>query len=157
MIRDRKLIEDELADLNLQKETLEARLACLPEDFDYPLCFELVSTGKIVKFEGLNTGEIVWSDEPTEIGKISWAWRNHTDASVWTQIAFNKARGLYDKQLVWCSDTEARGLPYLAFYDATKDRSFNIDGKRLGSEWGNFTPAYVDEQWVKIAYDKLED
>ena len=159
MIINRKELEKLRDHYKVYLAQIENDIAELPEEFDYPLCFESILDGFIAEFTGLGTGEVIKAGgtEIFKVGQVYLGFVPHTDVSAWKPIAFNKERGLYDKQLVWCSDDNMNGLPYLAFYNAIKDSAFSIFGHREGFNWGNMTPAYVDEPWVKIAYDKLKD
>ena len=156
--RNKQEMQEELTRIKFHTDKLEARLANLPEEFDYPLYMQS-SRGYIIKFTDLRTGEVIKQGEgtPDELGYIYSRWTRHQDRSVWTPVAFNKERGLYDKQLVWCSDNDNISLPRLSFYDADNNCAFFGNGIRFGYSWDNYAPAYVDEPWVKIAYDKLED
>ena len=158
MIINRKELEKLRDHYKVYLSQIETDIAELPEEFDYPLYMQS-SRGYIIKFTDLRTGEVIKQGEgtPDELGYIHSRWTRHQDRSVWTPIAFNKERGLYDKQLVWCSDTETEQLHYLYFYDAENDRVFSSDGYRNGPGIIRLAAAYVDEPWVKIAYDELED
>jgi len=158
--RNKQEMQEELYQAQAHLTRVQQALTSLPEEFDYPLYFELVSTGEIVKFKGLNTGEVVITNSTypmAKVGDIRTDFIKHTDRGHWTPVAFNKERGLYDKQLVWCSDEGSRGLSYLKFYNAINNQAFKHSGERAGTSWDIITPAYVDEPWVQIAYDKLED
>jgi len=161
MISARESMKKELYQAQAHLTRVQTALARLPEEFDYPLCFESKLTGIVVKFIELHNAVVIANDygdgTPYKITGRPESFIEHTDKDVWKPIAFNKERGLYDKQLIWCSDDNMNGLPHLAFYNAIKDSAFSIFGHREGFNWGNMTPAYVDEPWVKIVYDKLKD
>ena len=156
--RNKQEMQEELARIKFHTDKLAARLAELPEEFDYPLYMQS-SRGYIIKFTDLRTGEVIKQGEgtPDELGYIYNHWTRHQDRSVWTPIAFNKERGLYDKQLVWCTYNHSKGMPSLLFYDAINDSAFYSDGGRNGPIPKSLTPATVDEPWVQVAYNKLQD
>ena len=163
MISARESMKKELYQAQAHLTRVHTALARLPEEFDYPLCFESIPDGDIVVFAGIETGTVIelGQSEMGEIGVTSDDWIDHTDSAVWKPIAFNKKRGLYDKQLVWGTYNNSKGMPLLLFYDAINDCPFlgngYRDGYRDGFMWDNMSPATVDEPWVKIAYDKLKD
>jgi len=161
MIINRKELEKLRDHYKVYLAQIENDIAELPEEFDYPLCFESILDGFIAEFTGLGTGEVIKAGgtEIFKVGQVYLGFVPHTDVSAWKPIAFNKERGLYDKQLIWCSDDNMNGLPHLAFYNAIKDLAlaFSLFGPRDGFMWDNMSPATVDEPWVKIAYDKLKD
>ena len=157
--RNKQEMQEELTRIKFHTDKLEARLAGLPEEFDYPLCFESSRTGVIVEFISMQGGTVIAPGAGYRVvGITSTVWIPHTNREEWTPVTFNKKRGLYDKQLVWGSDNGVNGLPILEFYDAINDRVFSRPfGSRKGVRWDNMIPAFIDEPWVQVEYDKLED
>jgi hypothetical protein len=149
-----------LAIINLRE--IEDQIADLPRSSIYPLYVQSNRDKAIVKFTGIETGEVIDVGNNTNyrVGDVSCDWKDHTDRQHWKPIAFNETRGLYDKQLVWCSDDERLGFsgcPSLEFYDAINNLTFTQSGHRDGFNWHNVTPAYIDEPWIQVAYNKLQD
>ena len=109
----------------------------------------------IVRFDGLKSGEVV-KQGVLFFGYKSNFFCEHTDSKHFKPLPYNKDRGLYHTQLVWCWDdfTHSR---LLCFYDAINDKNFDINGRRLGSSWKNYEPFQGEwPQWAIEAHKTLE-
>ena len=132
-----------------------------PEEpqYKYPLYFESAHDGTIVKFTGFITGVTVklGTDSLVDIGISTNSWVPHTN-EIWTPVAYNKEKDLFDKQLVWAWDDDDTHRRTVRFYDAINDGVFSYCGKRRHFMFSNYE-AYEGEypEWATEAYKTLED
>jgi hypothetical protein len=86
-----------------------------PEVFNYPLVM-VSNNGLIVKFIGLTTGILLYSDaDDWEKGTYSSDWTPHTNKRTWKELPIYD-NGLYYSQAVLCSDTELEN-PTVVLYE----------------------------------------
>lgn len=145
---------------------LKKKLAKIEEtEFDYPIYKRSKRTGIVVKFTGLNTGEVVVGDAFHALGKKTNNWALHTNLNIWQDFDPYELNKPQDKDLVWCwsvpeCSREAR------FYDAKNNCSFTAYGTRPGIGWTNYEvipkSIWQDESkeewaWAREAFKKLED
>lgn len=135
---------------------LQRQIDGLKNENEYPVfCYAKEGT-HIVRFDGLKSGEVV-KQGILFFGYKSNFFCEHTDSKHFKPLPYNKERGLYHTQLVWCwldVDTHER---YLRFYDAINDRFFSFSGKQKGCTLENIEP-YQGEwpQWAIEAHKTLE-
>lgn len=139
-------------------DELQRQIDELKNETEYPVFCYLFDSKKpvIVRFDGLKSGEVI-KQGYWEFGHKADDWNNFTNTDYWKQLPYNKERGLYHTQLVWCwqnSDTHDRTL---SFYNAIDDSSFRYNGNPGGLDWENYEP-YQGEwpQWAIEAHKTLE-
>ena len=128
--------------------------------FSYPLYKINEKNLLVVKFTSINRGICVFKgDTEINITGTEKEWIEHTMANVWSDIAFDKERGLYDKQLVWCWNDFDKFGKSCRFYDAINKRTFCIvRGSRTGTEFENYELVKGNyPEWARISYTKLKD
>lgn len=138
-------------------DELQRQIDGLKNETEYPVfCLSINNTNLfIVKFDGLTSGEVV-KQGANEIGFKIDNFIAYTSKEDWKPLPYNKERGLYHTQLVWCWDysTHSRRL---GFYDAINDRSFDVNGRFHGSTWKNYEPFQGEwPQWAIEAHKTLE-
>lgn len=137
-------------------DELQRQIDVLKNETEYPVfCYNKLNRN-IVMFKKLTYGVVV-KQGILEYGDRTNSFIEHTDESAWKTLPYNKERGLYHTQLVWCwqnSDTHDRTL---SFYNAIDDSSFSYNGNPGGLDWENYEP-YQGEwpQWAIEAHKTLE-
>jgi hypothetical protein len=147
-------LEAKYQELGKEIEKLKAK------EYEYPKFFRNTKHGYIVKFTGLEQGEIIFSSNAKDTSDKS-AFRRHTDKDVWEEIPYDKETGFYHKQLVWCWDNNNTHAKVLRFYDATNKCSFAYDGTNNGSSFDNYKPYdwscdFINE-WAVESIKTLKD
>jgi hypothetical protein len=140
----------------LKKELAELEVEC---NTKYPIYKRSKEYGHIVKFFGLQKGEVVYSGGSYQrLGCKLDSWKPHTDTYYWEDVAYDKERDLFDKQLVWCWDDTGFYQRILRFYDAKNECSYDSSGYRDGAEWDNYE-SYKGEypKWALEAYKTLRN
>lgn len=125
------------------KEQLEQALAEFDKPtFDYPICCVGKEDKAIILFDGIESGVVLkQGDHPMSrvIGETYGHWIDHTD-SYWTQIPYDREKGFYHKQPVYCWQDEDTHSATLRFYDAeNKESVFAFNGSKLYSEYDNYS------------------
>jgi hypothetical protein len=141
----------------LEKELAKLKSECVMK---YPVYKRVIDNSTTVEFTGLTEGRLLEAGEDCDIdvGESLTTWVPHTNKKVWEDVIYDKERGLFDKQLVWCWGNETIFARAVRFYDAINKCVFGYDGERNGNVYDNYEP-YAEKcpEWVKEAYDKLED
>ena len=118
---------------------LEAELMAFKEEldkelkFNYPICMRSKSNDKVVLFNSLNSGIVLFKGESVfhQVGKICDDFIPHTDET-WEEIPYDEDRGLYHKQMVYCWSNEWTHQVAIKFYDALNQKVFSYDGYNSG-------------------------
>ena len=150
-----------ITELEAKYQELGREIEKLKTKGDYPKFFKHRAKGYIVKFTGLERGEVVFASSIKDIGVKSDTFSRHTNTDVWKEIPYDKETGFYHKQLVWCWDTIWTHLKQLRFYDVRNSCSFYWDGTGDSAEFDNYEPydwscAFINE-WAVEAVKTLKD
>ena len=79
------------------------------------------------------------------------------DDGQWEDVLYNREKGLWDGQPVWCYDKDYETIKSLGFYDAKHNRLFDVIGSRCGNIYDNYKPyPHLTDDWVIEAYNRLE-
>ena len=127
------------------------------EEITYPIYCKLKDSSLVIKFTGLQTGEVVVNDYPHNVRKNRNDWIKHTDTNQWQQLDICKKTGFFDGQLVWCWDNDDTHTRILKFYDAKRKCTYQFDGTEDGHDYDNYEPFegnYPD--WALEAFQTLE-
>jgi hypothetical protein len=164
-------VEQQISRINTmreQLELLEAEFNWLCEkckqqpDFKYPIYMQWLQDKAVVKFIAKNTGVVVVAgssgSEMTSLGFSFDKWIPHTDENFWQPIVYDEERGIADKQLCECSESDTH-IRIVGFYDAKNKCLFSFNGRRNGFSYDNYCPIpYVKyPDWAKEAQSTLED
>ena len=123
----------------------------------YPIYCKHIHSSLVIKFTGLNLGEVVINGKNRNKGETSSAWSSHTDNNVWQQLKVCEKTGFFDGQLVWCWDNTDSHMRYLKFYDAKNKCTYSYSGIKYGHNFKNYEPFegnYPD--WALEAFQTLE-
>ena len=143
--------------LELGKEIEALKKQSEKEEFNYPIYCKLKGSSLVVKFTGLQSGELVVNSKHTKIEETFKEWRTHTDINVWQQLEVCEETGFFDGQLVWCWDNYSTHARDLKFYDAKNECVYQFNGNRNGIFYHNYKPFegnYPD--WALEAFQTLE-
>lgn len=128
----------------LEKETTQYPIYCL-------------SSGLIVKFDGLRSGIVVKAGSGIKIGCVDNSFTEHTNTKIWQQLLTCPEYGFYHKQPVWCWDDDDTHERKLMFFNANTSRPFSYNGRRRGASWSNYAPFEGEWfDWMNEAFNTLE-
>ena len=153
-MKNLKKLEQKYLELGKEIEALKKQSE--EEEFTYPIYCKWKHSSLVVKFTGLQSGEVV-VNEYQNIGDKHDDWRIHTDNTVWQQLSVCEKTGFFDGQLVWCWDYNDTHSRELKFYDVKHECTYQCDGNRYGSVFDNYEPFegnYPD--WALEAFQTLE-
>jgi hypothetical protein len=143
--------------LELGKEIEALKKQSEEEEFKYPIFCKWKQTSLVVKFTGLQSGEVVVNACPHNVGDKGNDWRKHTDTTVWQQLDVCDKTGFFDGQLVWCWDNHHTHFRILRFYDVKNRCTYQFNGTRCGTRFNNYAPFegnYPD--WALEAFQSLK-
>ena len=143
--------------LELGKEIEAIKKQSKEEEFKYPIYCKLKETSLVIKFTGLQTGEVVVNSYPHNVGANRYDWINHTDKNEWQQLEVCEKTGFFDGQLVWCWENEFTHSKHLRFYDSKNKCAYDYSGNKGGFSYNNYAPFeenYPD--WALEAFQTLE-
>ena len=123
----------------------------------YPIYYKLKDSSLVVKFTGLQSGEVVINNDNNNVRDYYHIFTNHTDTNTWQQLYVCEKTGFFDGQLVWCWDYNDTHSRELKFYDVKHECTYQCDGNRYGSVFDNYEPFegnYPD--WALEAFQTLE-
>ena len=155
-MKNLKELEQKYLELGKEIEALKNQVT-EKEEINYPIYYKLKKSSLVVRFTGLQSGEVVVNSKHYNIGDKSTTYRSHTDTDVWQQLDVCEETGFFDGQLVWCwedDDTHSRDL---RFYDVKYKCTYQVDGTKDGGEYDNYEPFegnYPD--WALEAFQTLE-
>ena len=69
--------------LELGKEIEALKKQSEKEEFTYPIYCKLKDSSLVIKFTGLQTGEVVVNNYPHNVGYNRYDWINHIDKNEW--------------------------------------------------------------------------
>ena len=143
--------------LELGKEIEALKKQSEKEEIKYPIFCKNRDSSLVVKFTGLQSGEVVVNSKLYNIGEKSTTYRSHTDSDVWQQLEVCEKTGFFDGQLVWCWDNDDTHHRSLRFYDVKYKCTYIFNGKKDGYNYNNYEPFegnYPD--WALDAFQTLE-
>ena len=143
--------------LELGKEIEALKKQSKKEEIKYPIYCKLKGSSLVVKFTGLQSGELVVNSKYSKLGTTFNECRVHTDTNTWQQLEVCEKTGFFDGQLVWCWDNNDTYIRYLKFYDAKNECVYKFNGNRNGIFYHNYKPFegnYPD--WALEAFQTLE-
>lgn len=152
--------QEKLEKLEKAYEQLGKEIELLKQpQFEYPIFCKSKKSSLVVKFDGLQSGEVVVQVQNNlyPIGHTSNDWAKHTDTGIWEVLPINKETGLYHKQPVWCFDNDDTHARHLKFYDAINNSTFSWCGTLNGANYKNIEP-FIGEipEWMLTAIQTLE-
>ena len=143
--------------LELGKEIEALKKQSEKEEFTYPIYCKFKDSSLVVKFTGLQSGEVVVHTYPYNVRDKGNDWRKHIDNTVWQQLDVCEKTGFFDGQLVWCWDNYDTHHRSLRFYDVKRKCTYQFDGIKDGCNYDNYAPFegnYPD--WALEAFQTLE-
>ena len=155
-MKNLKELEQKYLELGKEIEALKKQNT-EKEEFNYPIYCKLKGSSLVVKFTGLQFGEVVVNNKYYKVEEISNEWRTHTDTDVWQQLDVCEKTGFFDGQLVWCWEDDDTHSRVLRFYEAKHKGTYQFDGTRCGTRFNNYEPFegnYPD--WALEAFQTLE-
>ena len=137
-----KTIKINNVEVTLTKEQLEEALKEFDKPkFDYPICCKSKQTGEVVVFTGMQKGEVlkVDKDEYYNLGYKSENFHPHTNKTVWEEIPYDRERGFYHKQPVYCWCNEDTHSVTIRFYNALTGYVYAYQGSNMKSIYDNYS------------------
>ena len=155
-MKNLKELEQKYLELGKEIEALKKQ-STEKEEITYPIYYKLKKSSLVVKFTGLQSGEVVVNSKHYNIGDKNTDWRSHTDSNIWQQLDVCEETGFFDGQLIWCWDNDETHSRHLRFYDIRNKCAFYDDGNRNGYSYKNYEPFegnYTD--WALEAFQTLK-
>ena len=155
-MKNLKELEQKYLELGKEIEALKKQNT-EKEEITYPIYCKFKKSSLVVKFTGLQSGEVVVNSKHYNIGDKSANWTRHTDTDIWQQLDVCKKTGFFDGQLVWCWQNEFTHSKHLRFYDVKYKCAYDYSGKKGGFGYDNYEPFegnYPD--WALEAFQTLE-
>ena len=155
-MKNLKELEQKYLELGKEIEALKKQNT-EEEEIAYPIYYKLKKSSLVVKFTGLQSGEVVVNSKHYNIGDKSTTYRSHTDTKTWQQLDVCEKTGFFDGQLVWCWDNDDTHHRSLRFYKVKYKCTYQFDGTKDGSDYDNYEPFegnYPD--WALEAFQTLE-
>lgn len=148
-------IELQIQELRNKINELEASLK--NDKFDYPICKRHKIDDVVVLFDDLTKGTVLLQGKSIrEEGSHGDSWHLHTDTEVWEDYPYDKERGLYHKQMVYCWDNDDYTYgTEVRFYDAINKCTFYYDGASYGTDFDNYSATMPD--FMLEAHKTLKD
>jgi len=142
--------------VELSKAELEKMLQEIDkEEFDYPICCKRKGNSLIVLFDALGNGKVLHTDNCKDwnVGNYHKNWIDTTNKDRWEQIPYDKERGLYHGQWVWCWDNPWTQVAQFRKYDAINKCSYTFSGREDGFKYDNYSatcPEYMKEAFQDL-------
>ena len=155
-MKNLKELEQKYLELGKEIEALKNQVT-EKEEIKYPIYCKLKGSSLVVKFTGLQSGELVVNSKHTKIEETFKEWKTHTDTNTWQQLGVCEKTGFFDGQLVWCWENEFTHTKHLRFYDSKNKCAYDYSGNRGGFSYDNYEPFegnYPD--WALEAFQTLE-
>ena len=155
-MKNLKELEQKYLELGKEIEALKNQVT-EKKEIKYPIYCKLKGSSLVVKFTGLQSGEVVINNNYYNVGNKNTDWRSHTDNDVWQQLDVCEETGFFDGQLVWCWENEFTHTKHLRFYDSKNKCAYDYSGNRGGFSYDNYEPFegnYPD--WALEAFQTLE-
>lgn len=122
------------------KLTVEIEGLKKPE-FEYPMFFEFIKTGEIVKFSAIKAGEIVKKGggaSSEDVGHKSTSFIEHTYPTKWKQVPHDKETGFYEGEIITCWD-DGNILPSIrGWNNGQRGAYYSTNGGVVA--WQNYAP-----------------
>ena len=155
-MKNLKELEQKYLELGKEIEALKNQVT-EKEEITYPIYCKSINSSLVVKFTGLESGELVVNSNHFKIEEASNTWRAHTDIKTWQQLDVCEETGFFDGQLVWCWDNDDTHTIILKFYDVKYKCSYQFDGCRKGHAFDNYEPFEGNyPEWALEAFQTLE-
>lgn len=138
-MRNLKELEQKYLELGKEIEVLKKQNT-EKEEFNYPIYCKLKDSSLVVKFTGLQLGEVIVNNGFYEVGETTTKCISHTDTKTWQQLDVCEKTGFFDGQLVWCWDDEFTHRRVLLFYCVKYKSTYDASGKRGGYIYDNYAP-----------------
>ena len=155
-MKNLKELEQKYLELGKEIEALKKQNT-EKKEIKYPIYCKHINASLVIKFTGLELGEVIVNSKNRSKGETSSTWSSHTDNNVWQQLDVCEKTGFFDGQLIWCWDNDETHSRHLRFYDVRNKCAFYDDGKRNGYSYKNYEPFegnYPD--WALEAFQTLE-
>ena len=136
-MKNLKELEQKYLELGKEIEVLKKQSE--EEEIKYPIFCKSIQFPLVVKFTGLESGEVVVSNF-YKIGHKSINWIKHTDTNEWQQLNICEKTGFFDGQLVWCWDKYLTHVSHLRFYDIKNKCTYQFNGTKKGRNYDNYAP-----------------
>ncbi len=149
-----KTTEETIKELRARIDELEASLK--EDKFEYPICKIDEELGLIVLFTDLKKGIVLYEGTSSyEEGFTNSVWIPHTDTEEWKDYPYDKERGLYHKQMVYCWYNCYTHRVDIRFYDAINECTFYYDGDSYGADFDNYSATMPE--FMLEAHKTLKD
>ena len=157
-MKNLKELEQKYLELGKEIEALKKQVT-EKEEINYPIYCKSKCSSLVVKFTGLQSGEVIVNSKHYNIGDKGTTWISHTDTKTWQQLDVCEKTGFFDGQLVWCWDNEHTHFKCLRFYDVKNNCTYHHNGNRYEESdcYDNYEPFegnYPD--WALEAFQTLE-
>ena len=155
-MKNLKELEQKYLELGKEIESLKKQNT-EKEEFEYPIYCKHINASLVIKFTGLESGEVIVNSKNRNKGETSSTWSGHTDNNVWQQLDVCKKTGFFDGQLVWCWNKYLTHIRHLRFYDAKNKCTYSYNGDKDGCNYNNYEPFegnYPD--WALEAFQTLK-
>ena len=156
IMKNLKELEQKYLELGKEIEALKKQVT-EKEEINYPIYCKFKDSSLVVKFTGLQSGEVVVNSKRYNIGDKSTTWISHTATNDWQQLDVCEKAGFFDGQLVWCWDNNETHSRHLRFYDAKNKCVYQFNGNRNGLFFHNYKPFEGNyPEWALEAFQTLE-
>lgn len=155
-MKNLKELEQKYLELGKEIEALKKQNT-EKEEIKYPIYCKHKYSSLVVKFTGLESGEVIVNGKNHNKGETSSTWSSHKDKSIWQQLDVCEETGFFDGQLVWCWDNNGTHIRSLRFYDVKHKCPYQCGGTKGGYSYDNYEPFegnYPD--WALEAFQTLE-
>lgn len=142
--------------VELSKSDLEKMLQEVSEEevkFDYPICCKHKQYNIIVLFDSLQGGKVLWTNPDWVTDEYYYQWSSHTRKDLWEEIPYDKERGLYHGQWVWCWDNSETHSVSFRKYNAINRCTFSVKGSPNGFKFENYSatcPKHMKEAFTDL-------
>jgi hypothetical protein len=144
------------AELNALEKELKGEQAEQIEKVEYPICKISKTTKAIALFDDFQSATLLkrGNNGVGKEGEYINELVPYTYKDVWKSYPYDKERGFYHRQMVYCWDNGWTHKVHIGFYDAINKSIFDIDGGLNAVTYDNYS-ANVPE-FMNSAYDTLE-
>ena len=155
-MKNLKELEQKYLELGKEIEALKNQVT-EKEEINYPIYYKLKKSSLVVKFTGLQSGEVVVNSKYYKTKKTVTNCKRYTDTRFWQQLDVCEKTGFFDGQLVWCWDDNNTHGRILKFYDVKNKSTFYYNGTRNGARYDNYEPFEGNHPgWALEAFQTLE-
>ena len=155
-MKNLKELEQKYLELGKEIEALKNQVT-KKEEIKYPIYCKLKHSSLVVKFTGLQSGEVVVDGKCYKTKATIFDCKECTDTRFWQQLDVCKETGFFDGQLVWCWDNNDTHSRELKFYDVKNERTYHYDGTEDGYNYENYEPFEGNyPEWALKAFQTLK-